>query len=208
MRLNIDLHNHSINSMDGEFTVHEMVSAAAGKHVDVFAVTDHCEVNQWEELHLSETVPASFLQIEAEKPLTSLCLLAGVELGQPLQNPERSRWVLNRFRWDFVIGSLHNTSGDPDFYFMDFAAMSDGEIHRALKKYYSELLEMAEWGNFDTLAHITYPYRYLNAARAKREIQICAEDFDEDAAAVMKKLIEKQIALELNGSSISRYILK
>lgn len=106
--------------------------------------------------------------------------------------------------WDFVIGSLHNTIGDPDYYFMDYAQMTDDEIYGSFQKYYRELLDLAEQGDFDSLGHITYPYRYLNEARRQREILVRPENFDADADAVFEALIRRGKALELNTGSILR----
>ena len=202
--LRIDCHNHSEFSMDAEYPVSRMLSAARDKKIKVFAVTDHCELNEWERDRLADTLPQSVKAIEAMKPSAALKLLLGVELGQPLQSIARAEKVLADYPFDMVIGSLHNNAGCPDFYFYDFASETDDEIFYLLKQYYSELLKMTEWGGFDTLAHITYPYRYLNAARRKREISVRPENFDFDADQVFKALIDRKKALEMNTSSLRR----
>lgn len=199
-----DIHNHSSHSSDGSVSVGEMCAAAVKKGIDVFAITDHFEANQWGKEDYAAALTASFADIEAEKPLTALKLCSGVELGQPLEGPEAARWLLSGMKWDFVIGSLHNTMGDPDFYYMNYAAMTDDEIFFSFKKYYRELLDLAEEGDFDSLGHITYPYRYLNEARRKREILVRPESFDADAEAVLAALIRRGKALELNTGSILR----
>lgn len=202
--MKIDIHNHSEHSSDGHFPVRDMCQAAGEKGVGVFAITDHFEANLWDRKNYERTIPKSFSDIEAQKPLVPFKLLTGIEMGQPLEAPKAARWLLGCFQWDFVIGSLHNTSGDEDFYFVDYAAMEDDSIFYAMKKYYRELLQMAEQADFDTLAHITYPFRYLNAARQKREITVRAEQFDADADAVFEAIIRRRKSLELNTGSITR----
>ena len=181
-----------------------MCAAAEAAGLEVFAITDHCEINCWEEHRLAREIPASVADIEAEKGDFSLRLLTGVELGQPLQDLPRTEALLDSQAFDFVIGSLHNTAGDPDFFFGDYAGLKDEEIRLWLGRYYAELLEMVRWGRFDTLAHITYPYRYLNAARKEREIAVDPAEFDVQADAVFRALIKGGIALELNATSIMR----
>ena len=190
--------------MDAEHPVSHMVSAAQEKKIRVFAITDHCELNQWEKDCLAQTLPQSVETTEALKKSAGLKLLTGVELGQPLQAMERAEEVLGNYSFDIVIGSLHNNAGRPDFYFYDFVSASDDTIFHLFKLYYAELLQMVEWGRFDTLAHITYPYRYLNTARREREILVRPESFDPDADRVFEALIDSKKALELNTSSLRR----
>lgn len=202
--MRMDCHNHSVFSMDGQYSVRQMCEAAAAKGIDIFALTDHCDINEWEEQKLESSIPASLAAIEAEKGVWPLLLLTGVELGQPLEDLEKTNRILADPRLDMVIGSIHNIPGEPDFYFTDYRNMTDDAIFDQFKRYYQTLAQTAEWGGFDTLAHITYPYRYLNQAREEREIPVYPEMFDADADEVFKRLIANQKALELNGSSLSR----
>ena len=199
----VECHNHSAFSFDADCPVEEMAEAARQAGIGVFAITDHCEANQWEEHNLSHCFPASVAATEAAKENAGLILLTGIELGQPLQAPGRAEEALGEKRLDFVIGSLHNVSNRPDFYFIDYIGMSREELMLLFRQYYRELLEMARWGGFDTLAHIGYPYRYLNEARRKKEIDILPEYFDEEADRVLEALASRQKALELNTSRLA-----
>ena len=62
------------------------------------------------------------------------------------------------FYFDFTIASVHNLRGMDDFYYIDFNEVSVDEI---LKLYFAELAETAGFEHFDTLAHLTYPLRYI-----------------------------------------------
>jgi len=204
MSVRTDIHNHSEHSFDGKFPVERMCRAAGEQGIDVFAITDHFEANEWGKRDYVTAISQSYSDIAEQKSRQSLILLAGIELGQQLEGPEGAAWLLSHFSWDLVIGSLHNTSGDEDFYYMDFSQMTAGEVEAAFYKYYLELLEMAEKGDFDTLAHITYPYRYLNKAREKRDIPLSPERFDQEADRIFEALISRGKALELNTGSIMR----
>ena len=58
-----------------------------------------------------------------------------------------------------IIGSIHNLRDREDFYYMK---SFDGiNIEDMMNEYFDELLNMLQWGNFDILAHITYPFRYI-----------------------------------------------
>lgn len=201
IQLKIDCHNHSVFSFDGSCSVEEMAAAAAKKRIGVFAVTDHCDVNEYAEQRLGERIPASLKAIHTAREHAPLRLLAGVELGQPLQDIARTEEILVLPGLDFVIGSLHNLAGEQDFYWMDYVALSDDELFFLFRRYYTELLELAEWNRFDTLAHITYPYRYLYAQKGKREFLLRPESFDPLAEQIFLILIRNQKALELNTAS-------
>lgn len=195
----LDCHNHSKFSFDGEFEVEEMIAAAKAKNISVFAVTDHCEVNMGED-KLEANIQACLNQVNALKlQMTEIKLIAGIELGQPLQERERAFGLLRLEGLDFVIGSLHNIANEEDFYFMDFAKCSDNEIMDILSRYYEEQYEMALWGEYDTMAHITYPYRYMTKERVGREVQFDVSRFDVVVESTYRHLIANGKAIELNS---------
>ncbi|MEG0693694.1 MAG: histidinol-phosphatase HisJ family protein [Oscillospiraceae bacterium] len=200
----IDSHNHSEFSIDAEYTVLEMAKAAAKMGIEVFAITDHCDVDDYEKNNLAVSVPSSIHAIEVARASLPIKLLTGVELGQSLQNIQKADYVLNNYNLDYVIGSIHVTKGEKDFYWMDYESMIDSEIEAALEKYYNEVYELAKWNKFDSLAHITYPYRYIINAKAKRDININADKFDEIAAEVFKLIIKNGKAIENNSSSFTK----
>lgn len=60
--------------------------------------------------------------------------------------------------FDIIIASVHNLRNRPDFYYMDF---KKEDAHIILDMYFDELLETASFDSFCTLAHLTYPLRYI-----------------------------------------------
>lgn len=201
----VDLHTHSEYSPDSQTPLEVMLQRAAEQKVGIYALTDHVELcHPWEEETLTYTLPQSHAAALRVRDTAPLQLLVGVELAQPLQAPEKARHVLGDYEFDFVIGSVHTPAGFRDFYDLDFRELPDEEIYASLKEYYRDYLQMAEWGQFDALAHITYPYRYLNAGKRLRHIPIDASQFDEDADRVLKAVAEQGLALELNLRSLTR----
>ena len=72
-----------------------------------------------------------------------------------------------------------------------------------LKAYFMEILELLEWGNFDVLAHLTYPLRYFYA---KSGIRISLEDYKKELDEILKLCAEKEKALELNSAGLRQPI--
>lgn len=87
--------------------------------------------------------------------------MRGIELGQPLQDLNAAHDALTGLRLRRGNRSLHNIRDHDDFYHIGEHNPTEQEIDNALHAYFAESLEMVEWGKFDTLAHITYPLRYM-----------------------------------------------
>lgn len=86
-------------------------------------------------------------------------VLEGIELGQPHYDPELAEKVLAMREYDQVIGSVHNLRNTQDFYYMD--SFTEESANDYFNRYLDEILGLLEWGNFDILAHLTYPLRYF-----------------------------------------------
>ncbi len=81
--------------------------------------------------------------------------------ASPLQNPSAAEDALTGREYDFVIGSLHNVAGKRILPPGE-EGLSQERIDALLNRYFDEILAMISWGGFDSLAHITYPLRYLS----------------------------------------------
>lgn len=196
----IDLHAHSEHSMDGHYSVQEMVQAAIEMGLRIFAITDHCDINGYEDYLLAETVPASFASIQEAKQLNhkDILLLAGLELGQPLEDPLLAQTILEQHPFDFILGSVHNVRGREDFAFIG-ANNQDLDLDYELELYFKELLETIAWGNFDSAAHISYPFRYFqNNPLVFKNINRWDDHFD----TIVRALADKGLGLELNTSGL------
>lgn len=196
----VDCHNHTKYSFDGKDTVKDMIESAIDKGISVFSITDHADVNYYEQ-NIEENVGKSVSQInDFKEQYKDIKLLSGVELGQPLLDEKRAKTILEIESLDFVIGSIHNLRGMEDFYYLDFSVISDKEITDIIKKYYIELYDLAKWNQHDTMAHITYPYRYMTYEKARRKVELNISMFDEIVYETYKVLIQNGKAMELNTS--------
>lgn len=198
--MKIDCHSHS-DASDGDYTVNQMLAAAIESGLEVFAITDHCELDCYEKDNLSVNVQKSVNAVTALKDGAPIKLLCGIELGQATQFPQKAKEVLSAYPFDMVIGSLHMIKGERDFYYLDYSNMTAEQIMKLLHRYFKELIELALFGGFDTLAHITYPFRYIIMA-GKLSDKIPLNAFDKEAYEIFELLIKKGIALENNISSL------
>lgn len=199
-----DLHTHSLNSFDAESSVFEMCESALRQGLYAIAVTDHCEapmISQGEGCEygcFDRLIPKSLSEtaIARKKYDGKLRVLSGIELGEPMHDLHCTRRALDYGSYDFILASVHNLRNMPDFYFLDWTRES---VDKILKLYFDELAETAEFTHFDSLAHLTYPLRYIYAKTGKLP---SLEPYCDTIDKILKTLAQNDKALEINVSGL------
>lgn len=210
-----DTHTHTRFSHDAtEGGSHiDSCETALSKGLDYIAFTEHYDVDDIAAGRYRETdlVSAHEGAVTAIKKYEGrLKAVWGIELGDAPMQPEMSDRLLGKWDFGFVIGSLHSSRRDHDFFNIDFSAMSDDYLKLIWYEYLEDLISMAKWAlgggkpKVDTIAHITYPCRYyvqhgraelLDMARAR-----------EAFAELFGIIIHGGIALECNTSGLRQPI--
>lgn len=192
-----DTHTHSIHSFDGNDSCFSLCESAAEMGAVAIAVTDHCDIDG-ADLDIDALCSSQLRDIEeCQRRLDGkIKILKGIEIGQGIYRKEETQRLLDTYDYDFVLGSLHNLENMEDFYFLDY---SQFDIYELLGKYFDGLLELCRWGAFDSLAHLTYPLRYI-AAREK--INVDMKRFSHKIDAIFTLLAENDKALEINTSGL------
>lgn len=191
-----DSHVHSCNSFDAKDSIDELCKVAIEKNIGGFCITDHLEMNEYD-FHI-KGIKSSHDEMRKciERYKDRLDLRIGIEMGQPLQNVEAAESVLSEYPCDFIIGSLHNSKNEKDFYYMEKEDFKY-RIYDLLDKYYNEYYETVKWGNFDVIGHITYPLRYVEGIH---KMKIHIEKYDEIIDEMLKTAVNKNIGIEINVS--------
>ncbi len=129
-------------------------------------------------------------------------IIHGIELAHVHRNEcnAEGERILKLVKPDFVLGSLHILSNDFDFYFVNLNDFDDAYLLRELDRYIDEQIVFAKKGDFDSLAHCTYPLRYFD--RAKRLGAVDVGVYNEKYAELFKILIERGKSLEINVSTM------
>lgn len=203
----IDLHMHTSSSFDGNCSALQMCEAAAANSLATIAVTDHFDVDFYERHNLGERQKSSYEGIIAAQESFSdkITILRGIEMGQPTYDIALTEKSLSRYEYDFVIGSIHNLRNMPDFGDLDYKSMTQERIYELLGEYFEEMLLLAKWNGFDTLAHLTYPMRYIvQSGRGDTDLT----RFDGIVDEIFKVLIANGKALEINTSGLRQPIGK
>lgn len=198
----IDMHTHTDNSFDGHHSTVYMCEAACNKGLRAIAFTDHCEVDAFDASG-ERNVRQAFFEIAKAKSafMGKLLVLNGIELGQPAYDIETAEKILASQKFDIVIGSVHNLRNQQDFYYIEDFSQID--VKSKLSEYFDELLTMLEWGNFDILAHLTYPFRYLYS---RNNILVDINEYKPQVDEILRLTAEKDIALEINAAGLRQPI--
>lgn len=213
----IDLHTHSSFSPDAKDSADEMCRRAYELGLSAYALTDHCDCNYWYPVeHYFEDISKASDPIMygageyANKSISEqvrlknkydgkLNIIVGIELGQPLQDPNNAEKIVSNDDIDFIIGSHHQNEGEEDFYFFYYNDFSGDEIYRLLNDYFTQMLEMCKWGKFDVLGHLTYPLRYICGDYG---IDTDLTRYDEIIREIFITLITKGKGIEINTSGL------
>ncbi|MCR5652316.1 MAG: histidinol-phosphatase HisJ family protein [Ruminococcus sp.] len=204
MKILSDTHIHSDNSFDAENTVLEMCQAAVENDISIIAITDHMEAP---EIKLGDRsvfgnmikqITNSVKDAEVANELMNgkLRVLRGMELGEPMHEPKLTKKAMAIADFDFVLASIHNIRNTEDFYYLNY---DEVDVPDLLRCYFDELLETAENADFDSLAHLTYPLRYIIE---RTDIRPDLEDYSAVIDNILKTLVKRDKALEINTSGI------
>ena len=195
--MKVNFHLHSRCSFDADYPLTDMCAAAVQNGIGALCLTDHCDL-----LDEFGKIGDSFSWAEEEKELSparaafpDLKIYKGSELGAALVRPERAEELLKEKDIDFVLGSMHNAHLREDFYHIH--PKTKEECAPLLEAYLLDLLALSRTDYFDSLAHLTYPLRYL-AVRAGLDLDL--RPWDDLVDEILKTLVEKGKALELNTS--------
>ena len=181
-----DSHVHSDNSPEGRDLVTALCSAAVDKGISGICITDACDMEEFEEQKYGKRLMYSCFAAHKAQDIFSQQLIVtnGVEMCQPLADPDRAVQVIGENRFDFVLGSLHKTRKYGDMMMLNYAHPAL-DLQDVFRSYYEELLEVVQWGHFDSLAHLGYPLRYLKPYN--RTVDLA--QIDEVFAEIMTSLV-------------------
>lgn len=198
-----DCHIHSINSHDGRETIDDICKHAIKIGLSGIAISDHtlpppygCEVYENIKKSINETREC------AEKYKDMLTVITAFELDDRTV-PDGNK-PFYELKPDFVLGSVHSTmiferhfSHTPyKNLFQQSDIIPDEIIEEFLVLYYKSLEEKLD-EDIDSVAHITYPFRYLNGVSSRN---YKTENYAHLMEPILKKIIDTNRCLELNTS--------
>lgn len=199
-----DSHVHSEFSHDSTAKMNDIALRAKRLNLAGVTVTDHCDVYKIGGIDELENIKKS---VESTKKDYPVKVFGGMELGDGFVNPSLAGEAAKSEDFDFILCSCHayatmRTVTDEfksgDFRFFGYADKSI--IEEFLKKYYGNLIFCAETLDYDALAHITFPFRYINGIAERYEFT--ADDYVAETDALLEIAVSRQKAVEINTSGV------
>ena len=199
--MRFDFHTHTSFSFDAnqDAAPRRMCEAALQKGLSGIALTDHFDVNgAVEGIYDPFDADASFLAATEvkEEYRGRLRVSCGIELGQATEYPAEARAFLEKHPYDFVLASIHNLPSVPDFHYLKYDEMPEALYNSLFQRTLEEAERLCDFEGIHAIAHLTYMHRYL--AKAGRSIDF--RRFRDQLDSLFRKMIRKDLALEINVS--------
>jgi len=212
-----DVHIHSTFSKDSKAQLPDICENAIQKNLLAICITDHVdfypEVSLDTYIRNRQEAGTAIRQIQKEYP--DLAVLVGVEIAGGGVFPKRANAIAHCDTFDQIIGSVHGMyyangkefdwSADDDpgevQYFstakMDFSQMSEEELVQFVHYYYNAALHAMQRTEMDIMAHLLYPFRYING---KYNRNLDWKQFLPTIEKLLDFMVSHEIALEINTS--------
>ena len=159
-----DSHMHTSDSPDADrdATLDAYIKEAEKRGLSSLTFTDHCDIGSPNPLFAE--IPDFITQKKRLITLqqsTDVSLNLGVEIGYQPSAQSSIQSLLTSIPFDTVLLSVHYVDGlDP----YDQSLFDAYGIKKALTRYYETMCDaVASVPDFDILAHIDYPFRYIQS---------------------------------------------
>lgn len=189
--MNSDFHVHTEFSSDSQASMDQYIRQAIDNGIKKICFTDHVDLNKRDfgyNYYRSNKFFEKFNELKNQNR-DEVQIYAGIEFGEPhLYADELKR--LSVYPYDYIIGSIHWV-GDL------FPCHKVREQYLAKEfytLYWKEMLSTVKQGGFDVLGHIDFPKRYYGEIYHTEEIM----------KEIFKYLLEKDMVLEINTSSVRK----
>jgi len=192
----VDAHVHSTFSIDGISTMEEHCIQAVKKNIGKLCFTEHVDFNI-NEYNMGKTKDNRKQSFDIERyfdeikklndKYSTIEILSGVEFSEPHLFQEEYLFYKN-MPFDYMLASIHHC------YNGVFPGKANISEKKAIREYYTLMKETLEFCDCQAIAHLDFPRRYFDSWDVNEEI------IDE----ILALIIKKNIALEINTSSINR----
>ena len=201
--MKVDMHTHSENSHDSVCKIEDMCQAQIKRGMQIMAVTDHCDVYSYGDYDIYTPIKRAYETVAElnEKYKGQIQLLSGVEISEGFWFPEEYAKIRDLVPYDVVLGSVHLVRYKDlnySYSLMDFSRIPVQTIYEYLDTYFDDMMVMLDTTDIDVLTHMTCPLRYITG---KYGIAIDLGRFSEKITKILQRIIDEEIALEVNTSS-------
>ncbi len=197
-----DMHTHSESSHDSVCKINDMYNSQKEKGTDYFAVTDHFDTTSFEDYDVFTPIRKAYDTVKSlNEQHGKREIFSGVEISEGFWFMPQYEKVMCLADYDVVIGSVHLVRfGELSYAYsqIDFSKLTIETVEDYLDAYFDDILEMLDKTDFDILAHLTCPLRYI---KGKYGHSPDMSRYREKIEKILKEIIRRGTALEVNTSS-------
>ena len=195
-----DYHMHSHFSCDSQAPMAKMCQAAVERGIGEIGFTEHYDLHPLEspccDWFRLEPWAAELAQARAEFD-GRLVIRAGIELGEPHLFAAECRAMLDRYPFDYCLGSLHWV-GDQSIFDKTWYEHQPASI--TFPAFFDELERMTALGGFDILSHFDVPARLATAIYGGYD----PNAYEDHIRPVLRNCVANGLALDLNTAILRR----
>ena len=202
-----DLHTHTTCSHDGKQDPDTLCRTAVSLQMAGVAVTDHADLPYLSRPGALQRLADSFAEADrcAKRYVGQLEVLRGVELGEECWAREAADTVRALGQYDIILASVHGYMRDGKCIYyaqepFDAAHYSDAALTDFLRRYFDDMAENAATADYDVLAHLTCPVRYIEG-KWHRAVRL--DGFADVIDDILRTVIRRDKTLEVNTSGMA-----
>lgn len=198
-----DMHTHSEYSHDSQCKIEDMCLSQIEKGTNIFAVTDHFDTASYMDYDVFTPIKSSYDTVKKlNMKYGGKCkILAGVEISEGFWYKDILDKITKMLSYDVVIGSVHLVKYKEltmAYSKINFSKLPQSIVEEYLNQYFDDILMMFDTTDFDILAHLTCPLRYIEG---KFKFNVNLDLFEDKIITILKRIVKEEKALEVNTSS-------
>lgn len=201
-----DMHTHTDCSHDGKQTIAQLCQQAQAVGLAGVAVTDHGDSPYITPEALRTIARSARQAAENDRRATGgLTVLAGVEIGEECWARDAARALHEQADFDVILASIHGfwRGGAVHYYAVepfDAAHYTADALQLFLQQYLSAMAENAAVADYDILAHLDCPLRYINGKYHRGADILRFPTLIDD---ILRTVIRRGKTLEINTSGLA-----
>lgn len=190
-----DYHLHSEFSFDSDEKIENICEKAVNEDIEEIVLTDHLEVQD----------PQSYPDFVKRRREIERCremyqdkviIKSGVEIGQPHYDISTVNKIIKSNDFDFILASLHIVKGYGSHSKIIF---TEDNVTDYIECYLAELFQIASDADYDVLAHVTLPFKYI--PEELKQIAVL-KNFEEQYRKIFRTVADRKKGIEINASGM------
>jgi histidinol-phosphatase (PHP family) len=199
--LPLDAHLHTDQSPDSSVPIDVYAALAVERGIPEIAITDHVDFDprdpafEYTRYEDRERIVRGAAERWAKE---GVVIRFGAELTYNTRWEDDVRAHLRRYRYDYVIGSVHDWPESPYWPLRVRSWIRGRPVDEVVAPYYEQIIAAARTGLFDTIGHMDVVRRYLYPHITTADLEALPELKEPALAAI----VESGVSLEVNTSGL------